>query len=264
MEPDSHNQGVHDQAHEGVRRMPAVYIHLSGEDLGLKYQQVYGSGKPVEVTRPAFAPPVCPTTNGTTSTSTAASNVFTTDLTMLIEEHLINVTHPNLESIMVMGSSVQSWKVDERAIHRVTVGMPDRPGTNQTAPAFLWFEKATLLKVRESYNYTDTNGYAVVSVLTLESTNIKSPSSVVSSTSSSSSLPAQVSTASNQGTFIASASAAFLVVAGAAFAVYRIRRRLKYHSKPAFLRELPAMVSLGDELKRFVGSRQLIHPFIPH
>ena len=41
-------------------RMPAVYIHLSGGDLDMKYQQVYGSGKPVEPPKPAFAPPVCP------------------------------------------------------------------------------------------------------------------------------------------------------------------------------------------------------------
>ena len=41
-------------------RMPAVYIHLSGGDLDMKYQQVYGSGKPVEPPMPAFAPPICP------------------------------------------------------------------------------------------------------------------------------------------------------------------------------------------------------------
>lgn len=41
-------------------RMPAVYIHLSGGDLDEKYQQVYGSGRPVEPPKPSFAPVICP------------------------------------------------------------------------------------------------------------------------------------------------------------------------------------------------------------
>jgi len=41
-------------------RMPSVYIHLSGGDLDQKYQQVYGSGRPVEPPKPSFAPTVCP------------------------------------------------------------------------------------------------------------------------------------------------------------------------------------------------------------
>ena len=41
-------------------RMPSVYIHLSGGDLDQKYQQVYGSGRPVEPPKPTFSPTVCP------------------------------------------------------------------------------------------------------------------------------------------------------------------------------------------------------------
>lgn len=41
-------------------RMPAVYIHLNGDDLDAKYQQVYGPGRSVEPPKPTFAPPICP------------------------------------------------------------------------------------------------------------------------------------------------------------------------------------------------------------
>ena len=40
-------------------KMPGVYVHLTGGDLEAKYQEVYGSGKPVEPPKPAFSPVVC-------------------------------------------------------------------------------------------------------------------------------------------------------------------------------------------------------------
>jgi len=41
-------------------KVPGRYIHLSGGDLDQKYQQVYGSGRPVEPPKPSFAPIICP------------------------------------------------------------------------------------------------------------------------------------------------------------------------------------------------------------
>jgi len=41
-------------------KVPGRYVHLSGGDLDQKYQQVYGSGRPVEPPRPSFAPVICP------------------------------------------------------------------------------------------------------------------------------------------------------------------------------------------------------------
>ena len=41
-------------------KMPGVYVHLNGGDLEEKYQQVYGSGRPVEPPKPVFAPVICP------------------------------------------------------------------------------------------------------------------------------------------------------------------------------------------------------------
>jgi integrase/recombinase XerD len=41
-------------------KVPGRYVHLSGGDLDQKYQQVYGSGRPVEPPKPQFAPVVCP------------------------------------------------------------------------------------------------------------------------------------------------------------------------------------------------------------
>ena len=41
-------------------KVPGRYIHLAGGDLDEKYISVYGTGKPVEPPKPAFAPTVCP------------------------------------------------------------------------------------------------------------------------------------------------------------------------------------------------------------
>ncbi len=41
-------------------KVPGRYVHLSGGDLDQKYQQVYGSGRPVEPPKPSFAPVICP------------------------------------------------------------------------------------------------------------------------------------------------------------------------------------------------------------
>ncbi len=43
-------------------RMPAVYVHLSSQDLDDKLQSIY-SGKPVETKEPEFSPIVCPRCN---------------------------------------------------------------------------------------------------------------------------------------------------------------------------------------------------------
>ncbi len=41
-------------------KVPGRYVHLSGGDLDQKYQQVYGSGRPVEPPKPSFSPVICP------------------------------------------------------------------------------------------------------------------------------------------------------------------------------------------------------------
>ena len=41
-------------------KVPGRYVHLSGGDLDRKYQQVYGSGRPVEPPKPSFSPVICP------------------------------------------------------------------------------------------------------------------------------------------------------------------------------------------------------------
>ena len=41
-------------------KVPGRYVHLSGGDLDQKYQQVYGSGRPVEPPKPSSRPVVCP------------------------------------------------------------------------------------------------------------------------------------------------------------------------------------------------------------
>jgi integrase/recombinase XerD len=41
-------------------KMAGTYVHLSGADLDLKYQQIYSPGKAIEPPKPVFAPTICP------------------------------------------------------------------------------------------------------------------------------------------------------------------------------------------------------------
>jgi hypothetical protein len=111
--------------------------------------------------------------NGT-RTITGGGSVFTTDLTMFVTDDLRVSTNATLDTVHVPDSgspAVQAWKVDEHALSRLIGGVAT-PSGGPVDPSFIWFEKDTLMKVRASTNYTDSNHNYVVSVRTMEDTNI--------------------------------------------------------------------------------------------
>jgi len=106
--------------------------------------------------------------NGTTSTQQGG---FTTDLTAFIDQDLVAGMNATLDSVRVhaLGNhTVQAWKVDEHVLYGFIAGQPGPPVNR----SLLWFEKDTLMKIRASENYTDPSNHYIVSVETLEDTNI--------------------------------------------------------------------------------------------
>jgi len=111
--------------------------------------------------------------NGTTRTQQNAG--FTTDLTAFIDQDLVARTNATLDSVQVhaLGDQmVQAWKVNETLLYTFIAGEVYGPGT-PTSHSYVWFEKNTLMKIRESENYTNpSNNDYIVSLATLEDTNI--------------------------------------------------------------------------------------------
>jgi len=111
--------------------------------------------------------------NGTTRTLQNAG--FSTDLTAFIDQDLVARTNATLDSVQVhaLGDhTVQAWQVNETLLYAFIAGQVGPP-TSPTSHSYVWFEKNTLMKIRESQNYTDpSNNDYIVSVETLEDTNI--------------------------------------------------------------------------------------------
>ena len=113
------------------------------------------------------------TTNGTTSTSVESIEPFVTDLTMFITPSLITETNATLVSMSIPalgGSPVQAWKVNADTLGNFVDGQPFV--SSYSNPSFIWFEKNSLVKVRESGNDTYSNGYPVNGIETIAKTNM--------------------------------------------------------------------------------------------
>ena len=111
--------------------------------------------------------------NGTVRTQQGGST-FTTDLTMFVTRDLLASTNATLETVHVGGSaspSVQAWRVDENTLDSFIGGIA-LPSNTPVNARLVWFERDTLMKIRESTNYTDSSYGEVVSVETLEDTNM--------------------------------------------------------------------------------------------
>lgn len=172
--------------------------------------------------------------NGTTRTTTEpGGSAFTTDLTMFADDHELAYTNKTLDSVSVpyMGSTaVQAWKVNESALYLYVGGAPVSPSA-PVIPSFVWFEKSTLMKIRESTNFTDPLNNYVVSIETIEDTNIPQLKSALmyqgSNSTQATGLPMSSSTSttaqSPDNTFEEAALLAAFVVATVAVASYIAR-----------------------------------------
>jgi len=125
--------------------------------------------------------------NGTVRTYAETGQTFTTDLTLFVTQSLLASTNATLESVRVRvsgGPNVQAWRVDETRLYSLIGGEPAQLIT-PVNPSLVWFEKNTLMKVRESTNYTDPSHNYVSSVETMEETNIPQLESALASQESS-------------------------------------------------------------------------------
>ncbi len=223
--------GVNGAADMRIQRLgPQVPSGFSEPGLVTPYDSANESQQTTVVT--TFA-------NGSRSTSVESGSTFTTDLTMFVDQHLLTGTNATLVPLHVSGSgtpTVQAWKVDENVLYGF-LGRPPEPPSFPVNPSLVWFEKDTLMKVRESTNYTDPNGNHIASVETIEDTNIPqlksaltsqqsySYSSLSSSTSATASLSTSTSaTAQSPGdNFEAAGVVAVVVVTVTAMASYFLR-----------------------------------------
>jgi hypothetical protein len=174
-------------------------------------------------------------TSSNSTTTIIGGSGFTTDLTMFVSQAWLAGLNATLQSVHVIdsrGATAQAWRVDENALYRFIGGATALPG-EPLNPSLVWFEKDTLMKVRESTNYTDPNNNYIVSIETLEGTNIPQLEAALtgqelSSTQSTSALSSSTSTGTAQSPSYPTdwaALVAVVVVTILAVAFYFIRGR---------------------------------------